>query len=357
MWVLMFNASAMAADGLESSTVTIYTKTGRQSSGQGTGFVIGRGGLIATAYHVIEGSTEIEVFSDSGQRTTEITLVAADPAHDLALIRAERLRRVRPLELSSEMVNYSNRVRVVGSPRGLPSQIMFGRPTSPSGIVSSLQVSSDNGRPVFANQIDIVPLDVTIYNGMSGAPVVSGNDRVVGVLSGSYSEGGGIGWAIPTKYLIALTRREPEGRTVDSVQVWPPLELMRASWVSPKRSYDVPLSPKHIRKLEILENAMRTIEGRWEGQGSAREMISDNPYSTGRCFIDLTGQQTLIFDTIDIETAKIKGSAFVRETLVTTFDGSTLLGSTEVFQDHCYNRTLGDPGLRRMSFALSGTCF
>ena len=362
-WVLMFNTSSIAASELTPSIVTLYTKTGQNGSGQGTGFVIGSNGLIATTYHVIQGATQIEVFSDSGRKSTNITLVAVDPAHDLALIRAEKFRRVRHLELSSEMVSPSDMVRVVGSPRGLPSQILFGRPSSPIGVVSSLQVRSANGRPLFAMQIDIVPLDVTVYNGMSGAPVVSENNRVVGVLSGSYSEGGGVAWAIPTKYLIALTKREPERRTVESVQAWPALELMKSSWVSYKRSYDTPLSAKHIRKLEILENAMRIIHGKWEGEGSEYEKITDSPFTLGNCFVDFKVQKTFTFDTIKIDSAEIIGSAFLRLTSVATFDGSMIYGSglsnysTEFEEGLCYERAFGDPGLKRVSIALSGDLF
>ena len=358
--VLIFNISTYATAGPESSVVTLYTKTGRQGSGQGSGFVIGPNGLIATAYHVIQGATEIEIFSDRNLGTKDITLVAVDPAHDLALIRAHELGDVRHLELSLEILNHRNEVRVVGSPRGLTSQILFGRPSSPSGVVSSLQVRSARGKPLFARQIDIVPLDVTVYNGMSGAPVVSKNNRVVGILSGSYSEGGGIAWAIPTKYLLELTKREPERRTVGSIHVWPALDLMSSSWVSLKRSYNIPFNAEHIRKLEFLENVMRTIKGKWEGQEDKRIEVFD-PFSS--CFVDWTEQKSFTFNTIDIEAAKIIGTASIRLILVPIFGGEKYsnLISREKAQESCQKAVrLGlflAPNLNRFPVAISGDLF
>ena len=355
--ILAIGPPAVAADKPTASVVTLYTKNGQERSGQGTGFLIGPNGLIATAYHVVKGATEIEVFTNRGKRAKSIELVAVDPAHDLALLRAKRLRKLPRLELSPEAVEPSDEVRVVGSPRGLPNQILFGRPSSQSGVVSSLQIRSSSGRRLFAEQIEVVPLDVTVYNGMSGAPVLSENDHVVGVLSGSFSEGGGVAWAIPTRHLIALTKFRPDGRRVDRVEVWPALTLMRANWISLKRSYDIPFSAKHIRKLEILENAWRTIEGTWEGDGSFREMVYDEPYSMGRCFVDSTENLVYSVESLDVEEAQIVGTAIMRTVLATTYDDSTLLYKSEVYEDSCYRSVHGDRPSKRISLTLSGELF
>ena len=99
------------------------------------------------------------------------------------------------------------------------------------------------------------PVDVTIYSGMSGAPLLSSDNSVIGVFSGSYTEGRGIGWAIPIKYALDLMSQPQMGRRADQIGAWPSLTLMNSRWISLKRSYDQPFEPEHIAELEILEQA------------------------------------------------------------------------------------------------------
>jgi hypothetical protein len=113
----------------------------------------------------------------------------------------------------------------MGYPRGGVLQQFRAFPTTQGAFVNSHSIRDGQQRRLFDGEIDVIPLDASVYSGMSGGPV-SGARGVVGVLSGSYSEGGGIGWAIPSKYLQTLTVVGRRPQDMD----WPPLTLMGRVW-------------------------------------------------------------------------------------------------------------------------------
>lgn len=110
------------------------------------------------------------------------------------------------------------------------SHKVTGKPTKTSSIESTT-ITNSKGFKLFSKNIQVIPFDVTVYGGMSGAPVIS-NDKIIGVLSGSLDEGGSIAWAIPIKYVkdkMRLVNKLPRNIS------WPELTLMNnANWRSLK---------------------------------------------------------------------------------------------------------------------------
>jgi len=73
----------------------------------------------------------------------------------------------------------------------------------------------------------VLLIDLTVYSGLSGAPVIH-NGKVVGVISGSINEGGGLAWAIPSSHLSQLILSDPSlVRAPSAVNNWPKLDIMR----------------------------------------------------------------------------------------------------------------------------------
>lgn len=297
----------LAAGSPADSVVTIYTQLNNESSGQGTGFVIGAEGRIATAYHVIQNATKIEVFDKEARPLDDVVIEWIDPRTDIAIIKAPGARVLPALDLSSHEPKTQEDVRVAGSPRGLPQQIVFGKITS-AGYVSSLRLSSAGGRRIFSESIDVLPIDITIYSGMSGAPVLSNNGMVTGILSGSYDEGRGIAWAIPSKYISAIVDTTAINRRPIEMLSWPDLSLMRNGWISLKRSYSEPFSAQHIAKLESLETVFPTLRGEWESSGDERiSIVYDDNIIFGRCEKLIRQQLSLNVDHLDIDSPRITG--------------------------------------------------
>jgi trypsin-like peptidase len=93
------------------SVVTIYTTTADGRIKQGSGFVADGG--IVTAYHVVHGGKTIEIVTSNNQVTTDVTVLAYDPASDIALVSAQFRSPIRPLSLL--VCDCSNDMRLIES--------------------------------------------------------------------------------------------------------------------------------------------------------------------------------------------------------------------------------------------------
>src|SRR5262249_5237288 len=141
------------------SIVTIYTKTPSGSS-QGTGFVLGTHGLIVTAYHVIQDANSITVRDAAFRELPDMSIEHIDPQHDLAILRSTTGNQLSGLKPADGPPAAQAGISVAGSPRGLPKQVLYGRLTS-NGTVSSTTISAADGKAIFAQNIDVYPVDVT----------------------------------------------------------------------------------------------------------------------------------------------------------------------------------------------------
>jgi hypothetical protein len=117
---------------------------------------------------------------------------------------------------------------------------------------------------------------MSIYTGISGAPVV-GLRGVIGVLSGSYDEGGGIGWAIPLKYLQKLTqtRRRP------SEIHWPRLTLMATAWRNLRTTVQLNAKANQVfeQYMEDVETIARILDELYEQASTVRlNFLAHRPF-------------------------------------------------------------------------------
>jgi S1-C subfamily serine protease len=182
--------------------------------------------MIVTAYHVIQNAEHIKVFDASFRQLSGVSVLHIDAATDIAVLQSQDAVGIASLRLAAAPPSAESEVRVVGNFLGLSKQILFGRLTS-NGTVPSKSLSSVDGNRIFAQDIPIYPLDVTIYNGMSGAPVIAPDDSVIGVLSGSMDKGRGIAWAIPSNDIGDLLKSPVLGQPPGTMPLWPALSLMQ----------------------------------------------------------------------------------------------------------------------------------
>lgn len=160
---------------------------------------------------------------------------------------------------------------------------------------------------MFDESIDVIPIDVTVYSGMSGAPIVTEDDRVIGILSGSYDEGRGVAWAIPVKYVDELLQKPPINRAIDGTFRWPDLTLMSRNWVALKRSYGRSFDTVHIARLESLEGLFRTLKGTWSGETSQTSRIYSDFY-VGECLSNVRRLETLTIREVSPEAPALRGA-------------------------------------------------
>jgi len=79
------------------SVVTIYAESNRFGSAQGTGFVFGEGGKIATAYHVVQDATRLEIFDNKRRSMTDIRIERVDPKRDVAVLKVGEAKNLPSL--------------------------------------------------------------------------------------------------------------------------------------------------------------------------------------------------------------------------------------------------------------------
>lgn len=165
-----------------------------ESPSTGSGFVVAAGGDILTNNHVIDGADEVFVRFGGEQREYRATVVGADPATDLALLRIDPAGRKLPVLVfgDSDALEVGAWAVAVGNPFGnLESTLTV-------GVVSA----KGRGDLLIGGQTpryqDFIQTDASINHGNSGGPLVDVRGRVVGVNTAISERGQGIGFAVPS---------------------------------------------------------------------------------------------------------------------------------------------------------------
>jgi S1-C subfamily serine protease len=170
--------------------------------GEGTGFIVREDGIIVTNFHVVEGASELTVFtSDEEPDEFDARVIGGDIQADLAVldVDAEGLPTVRIGD--SDGLRLGQQVVAIGYALGLE-----GGPSVTSGIVSSLtrritvpdpgcpqeECGSDQTR-VYT---DVIQTDAAINPGNSGGPLVDMAGNVVGINTAGSQGAENIGFAI-----------------------------------------------------------------------------------------------------------------------------------------------------------------
>jgi Trypsin-like peptidase domain len=350
--LLLFAALPLWADPVD-KIVTIYTKVGTSESGQGTGFFIGSDGEIVTAYHVVNGATEIKVFDNANVEQRNTRVLALLPGRDLALLKVQR-HVTTPLQYSTSVPSSRSQVTIIGSPRGMLNQSLVGLTTT-SSLISSLTLSLADGKPVFRMKIDVLPIDITVNNGLSGAPALDEDDSVIGVLSGSYAEGRGITWLIPSEYIQELLEMSRNEQSVRDIVAWPAFNLMSSNWRSLKRSYKANFSARHMQKLEVMEGALSRAGGVWNAQSVESKEVGFYVFST--CESTQTIHMRLSFNDLNAVDGVIVGTFRYKSNFAATFtvDPNSNYPPAESYRKQCYASVTGDGESEHSAIQTTGT--
>ncbi|MFH1746714.1 MAG: trypsin-like peptidase domain-containing protein [Planctomycetota bacterium] len=163
----------------------------------GSGFFISETGHLITNFHVIEGETRIAitVFRKAGdefkrQKFEEVNIIATNPFLDLALLKVDLPEGYTPVTTylaADENVRDADAVFAIGNPLGLERSIS-------EGIIGKRN-RADTGLVYIQTTTQINP-------GNSGGPLFNNRGEVIGVTNMKILGGEGLGFAIPTRYVI-----------------------------------------------------------------------------------------------------------------------------------------------------------
>lgn len=163
--------------------IRVTNRNGRDQ-GHGTGFVVGRKGLIATARHVIGDRNMISIELPDGTITTATHVHAASELLDMVVVQVDA-DNLNPLPLATAEPRTGESVVAVGYPRNLKKSTF-------TGLVSGFKDIDD---------IRMLQLSMTIEQGSSGEPVVNRQGEVIGLVTLKSVEVANLGFAIPVSHL------------------------------------------------------------------------------------------------------------------------------------------------------------
>lgn len=240
------------AQGQE-ALVRIYATLSNGRS-QGSGFFTSNDGQIITAYHVIQGAKAIEVRSEKLGTFTNIRVDSISPDYDLAVLQVLNSGETPFVNLTEYAPSIQDDLQVQGYPVGAPYQLIRTSATQP-GFVQTSDYNNIRGERLFAWNVQVIPLGAIVFSGMSGGPVICRN-RVIGILSGSYVQGGSIAWAIPAKYVS--TQLQPVQLKADQIERWESVRLMEASAWKSLRSM-VRMNPAAAAVSDEVSNGVEAL--------------------------------------------------------------------------------------------------
>jgi S1-C subfamily serine protease len=183
--------------------------------GNGTGFAISEDGYIATAYHVVDDATDIQVYV--GKKPISAKVVARDRRNDLAILKVDA--ETQPLPVSDkEPESLGQQLFTIGFP--LLDQL-GAKPKYTQGSVSGLDGGIYNEKGAFQFSIPIQP-------GNSGGPVCAEDGTVLGVVASTISTLASgvqnnavpqnVNFATKSSMLRKLIKTRPEIKTVESLE-------------------------------------------------------------------------------------------------------------------------------------------
>lgn len=185
---------------------------------EGSGIAIGKGGLIATAWHVVKPAKRIDVRLSNG-RVLPATLVGQDDASDVALLR---ISADLPLLDPAPRPDLADPVCLIGNTYGLGLSISC-------GVISALDVSNAGFNPVE----DFVQTDAAANPGSSGGALVDQDGRLIGMMSAIFASQGdsniGVNFAVSSPLLLRIADDLADDGEVDYVHAGWRLALLTRS--------------------------------------------------------------------------------------------------------------------------------
>jgi S1-C subfamily serine protease len=184
------NPSVVAIDRFNRVRRGMFDREGVVAeTGQGSGVIIDKSGIIVTNNHVVERAEQVKVrLSDN--RTVDAKVLGTDPRSDLAVLKITAPNLV-PIELGDrEDIEVGEWVVAVGNPLGFSNTLSV-------GVVSSLKRNLPVGQQ---GLVDAIQTDAAINPGNSGGALCDVQGRLIGVNSAiaTPNQGSvGIGFAIP----------------------------------------------------------------------------------------------------------------------------------------------------------------
>lgn len=160
----------------------------QREQGLGSGVIVAADGYILTNNHVIDGASDIKVYT-SDKRELKARIIGADPNTDVAVIKVEAQNLpTLPFADSSE-VQVGDIALAIGNPFGVGQTVTM-------GIISA----TGRGNLGIEDYEDFIQTDAAINPGNSGGALINATGELIGINTAILSRAGGnqgVGFAVP----------------------------------------------------------------------------------------------------------------------------------------------------------------
>src|SRR3984957_8789208 len=168
------NEFAAAAERVGSSVIAVHARRRMPTSG-----IEWKKGVIVTVHHGVQRDEDIKVLLDGG-RAVSAKLAGRDPSTDIAVLRIEEVSSGAPQLGDSTSLRLGHLVLALGRTRR-------GDLVASSGIIGGISGEWRNRR---GGQLDQhIRLDLALYPGFSGGPLLNAKGEVVGVNTRGLGQG------------------------------------------------------------------------------------------------------------------------------------------------------------------------
>jgi S1-C subfamily serine protease len=240
--------------------------------GQGSGFIIDKGGIILTNAHVVDRADKVTVILKDG-REFQGQVRGVDEVTDLAVVKIDTNNSDLPVANlgDSSSVQVGDWAIAVGNPLGLDNTVTL-------GIVSTLNRSSrEVGVP--DKRLDFIQTDAAINPGNSGGPLLNSAGEVIGINTAIRADAMGIGFAIPINKAKEISQLLARGERVahpyigiQMVSLTP--ELAKQNNTDPNSPFSVP-EVRGVLVMRVLPNTPAAKAGLRRGDAIVK--IDDQP--------------------------------------------------------------------------------
>lgn len=172
-----------------------------------TGFRLKGTKGIVTALHGVIGATSITARNNSNDVLLNLRVDQVDIENDIALLTSDELLKRDNNEglipIRSTSLTVGEKLRVIGHPLGISTNnktVYAGNPISKrlSTLIPPTSADSIDKRKSPFEGITVLYIEQSLVPGHSGAPILTMQDRVVGIVDGGLLGGAaGINWGIP----------------------------------------------------------------------------------------------------------------------------------------------------------------
>ena len=172
-----------AVTAAQSKGIVLITTQTTSGQAAGTGMVLTADGQILTNYHVVEGSTSIEVEIVDTAKTYTATVVGHDATRDVALLQLKNASGLATITPDDDQVALGQELTAVGNASG--GGELVAATGSVTGLEKQVTVSSETGGT--ETLTGVIETNAGAVAGDSGGPMFDAEGEVLGMTTAGSS--------------------------------------------------------------------------------------------------------------------------------------------------------------------------